>query len=112
VWAWKNDAPVLVPVAAGATNHVEVVLVDRETGQLVPRAAVTVTFLAGERELATATLRPLLSIFSHYGETLALPPDATKVRVHVDAPALRYLAHPRLGVPADIELPLPAKREA
>jgi hypothetical protein len=112
VWAWKDGAPVLVPVTANATNHVEVVLVDRETGQLVPRAAVTVTFLGGDRELATVMLRPLLSIFAHYGETLALPAETTRVRVHVDPPALRYLPRPRLGVPGDVDLPLPPKREA
>src|SRR5437870_2510782 len=36
IWLWRDGAPVLSPVAADATNHVEVALLDRETEQLVP----------------------------------------------------------------------------
>ncbi len=110
IWQWKDGAPVLQPVAAGATNHVEVVLLDRETGQLVPNGHVMLTFLAGGRAVGNAMLHPLLSIFSHYGETLTLPAGATTVRVHIDPPALGALDRQRLAEPVEIELPLPARR--
>ncbi len=110
IWTWNDGAAVLVPVAADATNHVEVVLLDRETGQLVPDARVTLTFLAGERVLGSASLHPLLSIFSHYGATLALPSSVTTVRVHVDPPQLGALDRPRLESSAEITLPLPPRR--
>lgn len=110
IWRWKDGAPVLQPVAAGATNHVEVVLLDRDTGQLVPNGHVTLTFLADGRAVGGAMLHPLLSIFSHYGETLALPAGVSVVRVHVDPPALGALDRPRLAEPAEIELPLPVRR--
>lgn len=110
IWLWKDGKPELEPVAKDATNHVEVVLVDRETGQLVPRASVDLVFLAGGAEVGTATLTPLLSVFSHYGKTLVLPAGTTSVRIHVHPPAIGALAHARLAEPADIELPLPARR--
>ncbi len=112
IWTWQDGKPVLAPVAADATNHVEVVLLDRETGQLVPDASVALTFLAGDRPVGTTTLHPLLSIFSHYGNTLALPATATDVRVHVDPPALGSVDRPRLDGHADVTMPLPAKRTA
>lgn len=111
-WTWQDGVPVLAPVAADATNHVEVVLLDRETGQLVPDARVGLTFLAGERAVGTATLHPLLSIFSHYGTTLALPAGATDVHIHVDPPALGSVDRPRLEGRADVTMSLPAQREA
>jgi hypothetical protein len=110
IWIWDQGTPVLEPVAADATNHVEVVLLDRETGQLVPDAGVAVTFLAGTRPLGSARLHPLLSVFSHYGETLALPAGADTVRVHVDPPALGTLDRPRLAEPAELDIPLPRQR--
>ncbi len=112
VWTWKETAPVLQPVAAEATNHVEVVLLDRDTGQLVPNARVALTFLAGTRTLGSATLLPLLSIFSHYGQTLALPAGVETVLIHVDPPDIGSLDRPRLEGVVDIELPLPARRTA
>ena len=112
IWLWRDGAPVLSPVAADATNHVEVALLDRETEQLVPDAAVTLTFLSGSRTVGTATLHPLLSIFSHYGATLALPAGVTRVRVHVDPPTLGAVDRPRLEPAADVEVPLPPVRGA
>jgi hypothetical protein len=111
IWTWRDGAPVLQPVAAEATNHLEIVLLDRDTGQLVPDAHVTVTFLDGAHELGSATLHPLLSIFSHYGETLALPAGVKTVRIHVDPPALGSVDRPRLDGGADLEVPLPPRRE-
>ncbi len=110
IWTWHEGAPVLEPVSAAATNHVEVVVVDRETGQLVPDADVRLTFRGDGRDVGTATLHPLLSVFSHYGETLQLPPAASAVRIHVGAPALGSVDRPRLVDGAEIELPLPKKR--
>jgi hypothetical protein len=110
VWLWKDGKTELEAVAADATNHIEVVLVDRESGQLVPRAAVDLTFVAGGNAVGTAALHPLLSVFSHYGKTLALPQGTTSVRIHVHPPALGSVGRPRLADPADIELPLPARR--
>jgi hypothetical protein len=110
IWLWKDGKPELEPVAKEATNHVEVVLVDRETGQLVPRASVDLVFLAQGTEVGKATLTPLLSVFSHYGKTLVLPTGTTSVRIHVHPPAIGALARARLADPADIELPLPARR--
>jgi hypothetical protein len=110
VWLWKDGKPELEAVGADATNHIEVVLVDRESGQLVPRAAVDVTFVADGNAVGTAALHPLLSVFSHYGKTLALPKGTTSVRIHVHPPALGAVGRPRLADPADIELPLPARR--
>jgi hypothetical protein len=110
IWLWTNGKPALEAVAADATNHVEVVLIDRETGQLVPRASITLTFLAAGAEAGTALLQPLLSVFSHYGRTIALPPGTTSVRVRITPPALGALDRPRLAAPAEIELPLPARR--
>jgi hypothetical protein len=110
IWIWDHGTTVLEPVAADATNHVEVVLLDRETGQLVPDASVAVTFLAGTRPLGSARLHPLLSVFSHYGETLALPAGADTVRVHVDPPSLGAVDRPRLAEPAELEIPLPRRR--
>ena len=110
IWTWQDGAPVLVPVGADATNHVEVVLLDRESGQLVPDARVELTFLAGARPVGGARLHPLLSIFSHYGATLALPSGVTDVRVHVEPPALGALDRPRLEQPAEITVPLPSRR--
>jgi len=89
-----------------------VALLDRETEQLVPDAAVTLTFLSGSRTVGTATLHPLLSIFSHYGATLALPAEVTRVRVHVDPPTLGAVDRPRLAPAADVEVPLPPVRGA
>ena len=111
VWLWKGGKPELEAVGADATNHIEVVLVDRESGQLVPRASVDLTFVADGNAVGTASLHPLLSVFSHYGKTLALPRGTTSVRIHVHPPALGALARPRLAAPADIELPLPARRK-
>jgi hypothetical protein len=110
VWTWTAGSPKLEPVGEHATNHVEVVLVDRETGQLVPSASVKMTFLAGEREIGSADLHPLLSVFAHYGRTLALPAGTTTVRVHIQPPPVGSLDHPRLTAAAEIELPLPAPR--
>ena len=110
IWLWKEGKPALEAVASDATNHIEVVLVDRESGQLVPRATVDLVFMAGATEVGAATLTPLLSVFSHYGKTLKLPTGTTSVRIHVHPPAIGALARPRLADPADIELPLPAKR--
>jgi len=112
IWLWQEGAPVLQPVGADATNHLEVVLLDRESGQLVPDARVTLTFLDGGRDLGSATLHPLLSIFSHYGETLALPAGVKTVRIHVDPPPLGSVDRPRLDGVADLEVPLPSRREA
>ncbi len=112
IWIWRDGAPVLSPVAADATNHVEVALLDRESGQLVPDAAITLTFLSGSQTVGSATLHPLLSIFSHYGATLALPAGVTRVRIHVDPPALGAVDRPRLEQAADVEVPLPALRGA
>jgi hypothetical protein len=112
IWLWQDGAPVLQQVGADATNHLEVVLLDRETGQLVPDARVTLTFLDGARELGSATLHPLLSIFSHYGETLALPAGVKTVRIHVDPPSLGSVDQPRLDGAADLEVPLPSRRTA
>jgi hypothetical protein len=111
IWLWQDGKPVLQPVAATATNHVEIVLVDGETGQLVPSAAIDLTFLAAGRAVGTASLQPLLSIFSHYGQTLTLPAGTDAVRVKVTPPALGSLDRPRLADPAEIELPLPARRK-
>jgi hypothetical protein len=110
IWLWQDGKPVLQPVAATATNHVEVVLIDGDTGQLVPSAGVDVTFLAAGREVGTASLHPLLSIFSHYGETLTLPPGTNAVRVKVTPPAFGALDRPRLADSVALELPLPARR--
>ncbi len=112
IWIWRDGAPVLSPVAADATNHVEVALFDRESGQLVPDAAVTLTFLSGAQTVGSARLHPLLSVFSHYGATLALPAGVTRVRIHVDPPALGAVDRPRLEQAADVEVPLPAQRGA
>ncbi|MBI3767937.1 MAG: hypothetical protein HY271_05495 [Deltaproteobacteria bacterium] len=112
IWTWSDGAPVLAPVAADATNHVEVALLDRDTGQLVPDARVDLTFLAGTRPVGTVSLYPLLSIFSHYGATLALPPGVTDVRIHVDPPALGCVDRSRLDRPAEVEVPLPPRRGA
>jgi hypothetical protein len=109
-WIWKDGKPALEPVPEHATNHVEVVLLDRETGQLVPDAGVRLTFLAEDEAVGAATLQPLLSVFSHYGVTLVLPARTTAVRVHVDPPALDSLDHPRLVEAAEIQLPLPQRR--
>jgi hypothetical protein len=111
IWQWKDGKPELEPVAADATNHVEVVLVDRESGQLVPRASIDVLFLATGAEVGRATLTPLLSVFAHYGRTIMLPQGTTSVRIHVHPPAIGALGRPRLAEPADIELPLPAQRK-
>lgn len=111
VWLWKDGKPELEPVAKEATNHVEVVLVDRETGQLIPRASVDLVFLAGGAEAGRATLTPLLSVFSHYGKTLTLPTGTTSVRIHVHPPGIGSLVRARLADPADIELPLPVRRK-
>jgi hypothetical protein len=112
IWLWHEGAPVLQPVGADATNHLEVVLLDRDTGQLVPGARVTLTFLDGGHEVGSTTLHPLLSIFSHYGETLALPAGVKTVRIHVDPPSLGSVDTPRLDGAADLEVPLPSRREA
>ena len=56
IWLWKDGKPALEAVASDATNHIEVVLVDRESGQLVPRATVDLVFMAGAAEVGTATL--------------------------------------------------------
>jgi hypothetical protein len=111
IWLWKDGKPELEPVAADHTNHVEVVLVDRASGQLVPRASIDLTFLKDGAEVGRTTLTPLLSVFSHYGRTLTLPPGTTSVRIHVHPPALGAIGAPRLAEPADIELPLPARRK-
>ncbi|MCC6850580.1 MAG: hypothetical protein IT294_18990 [Deltaproteobacteria bacterium] len=111
IWQWRDGAPVLEPVAADATNHVEVVLVDRASGQLVPRAGIDLVFLATGNEVGHATLTPLLSVFSHYGRTIVVPKEATSVRIHVHPPAIGALGAPRLADPADVELPLPAVRK-
>ena len=112
-WTWKDGAPVLAPVAPDATNHVEVVLLDRDTGQLVPDADVHLAFVGADgRELATAMLHPLLSVFSHYGQTLTLPAGTTAVRVHVAPPTLGSIDRPRLAEGADVEMPLPKRRSA
>ena len=111
IWLWKDGKPVLQPIAADATNHVEVVLVDAEIGQLVPSAGGDLTFLAAGRAVGTATLHPLLSVFSHYGETLALPSGTDAVRVKVTPPPFGALDRPRLADGAEIELPLPAQRK-
>jgi hypothetical protein len=110
IWLWQDGKPVLQPVGAQATNHVEVVLVDAETGQLVPDARVELTFLAGGRAVGNAGLHPLLSVFSHYGETLTLPAGTDAVRVTVTPPAFGTVDRPRLADGAEIELPLPAQR--
>jgi len=111
IWTWHDGAPVLAAVAADATNHVEVALLDRESGVLVPDARVTLTFLGGgATPLGTATLQPLLSVFSHYGATLAVPTGATRVHVHVDPPTLGAIDRPRLAGSADIDVDLPARR--
>jgi hypothetical protein len=111
IWPWQDGKPVLQPIAPDATNHIEVVLVDRETGQLVPRAGVVLTFRANGADVGTATLQPLLSIFSHYGQTLALPAGTTTVKIRVTPPPLGALDRPRLADSAEIELPLPARRK-
>ncbi len=111
IWLWKEGKPELEPVAAEHTNHVEVVLVDRASGQLVPRAKIDLSFVADGAEVGRATLVPLLSAFSHYGRTVALPKGTTSVRIHVHPPALGAIGVPRLADPADIELPLPARRQ-
>jgi hypothetical protein len=111
IWLWQDGKPVLQPVAADATNHVEVVLVDGESGQLVPSARVDVSFLAAGRAVGGASLHPLLSIFSHYGETLALPAGTDRVRVKVAPPVFGAVDRPRLTAGAEIELPLPAQRK-
>jgi len=111
IWQWRSGKPVLEPAGGGATNHVEVVLVDRETGQLVPRAKIDLVFLAGDSEVGTATLVPLMSVFSHYGRTITVPPGTGFVRIHVQPPAMGALGRPRLADPADITLPLPAQRK-
>jgi hypothetical protein len=110
IWLWKDGKPALEAVAPDATNHIEVVLVDRESGQLVPRASIDLVFLATGAQVGTTTLVPLLSVFSHYGKTLKLPEGTTSVRIHVHPPAIGALGRPRLGDPADVELPLPSKR--
>ncbi len=110
IWLWQDGKPVLEPVAADATNHIEVVLVDRETGQLVPRANVEVEFVAGGAVVGKATLVPLLSVFAHYGRTIKLPAETKSVRIHVHPPPIGALGRPRLAEAADVELPLPAKR--
>ncbi len=111
IWQWKDGKPVLEPVAANATNHVEVVLIDRESGQMVPRAGIDLVFLATGTEVGTATLTPLMSVFAHYGRTIALPKGTSSVRIHVHPPAIGSLGRARLADPADIELPLPAQRK-
>lgn len=109
VWPWTDGAPHLQTNDPASTNHVEVVLLDRETGLLVPNAHVMLTFLAGNEPVGTAMLHPLLSIFAHYGQTLALPPGTTAVRAEIGAPALGALDRPRLADAVTVELPLPAK---
>ncbi len=84
---------------------------DRASGQLVPRAKIDLSFVADGAEVGRATLVPLLSAFSHYGRTVALPKGTTSVRIHVHPPALGAIGVPRLADPADIELPLPARRQ-
>jgi hypothetical protein len=111
IWLWKDGKPELEPVTAEHTNHVEVVLIDRDSGQLVPSASVDLTFLATGAEVGTAKLTPLLSVFSHYGKTLTLPKGTTSVRIHVHPPSLGAIGRLRLADPADIELPLPARRK-
>jgi len=110
VWTWEAAKPTLEPVGEEATNHVEAVVLDRATGQLLPSASVTMTFLAGARPLETVHLHPLLSVFAHYGRTLALPAGATDVRVRVEPPAIGSLDRPRLTTDAEVTLPLPAAR--
>jgi hypothetical protein len=111
IWLWQDGKPVLQPVGADATNHVEVVVVDAETGQLVPSAGVDLTFLAAGRAVGAAALHPLLSVFSHYGETLALPSGTDRVRVKITPPPFGALDHPRLADGVEVELPLPAQRK-
>lgn len=111
IWQWKDGKPELEAVPSDATNHVEVVLVDRESGQLVPRASIDLVLLATGTEVGRATLTPLLSVFSHYGRTILVPKGTTSVRIHVHPPAIGALGRPRLAEPADIELPLPGQRK-
>jgi hypothetical protein len=100
-WLW-NHGPELKPVSAGATHHLEVMLLDTTSGQLVPGAEVqlTLTPVGGQASTLQISLHELLSAYQHYGETLSVPPGDYEVRVEVKPPSFDVTDVRRLMKPA------------
>jgi hypothetical protein len=100
-WLWDHG-PELKPVGAGATHHLEVMLLDTTSGQLVPGAEVrlTLTRAGGDVPPLQVPLHELLSAYQHYGETLAVPPGDYEVRVDVKPPQLVVTDERRIMKPA------------
>ena len=98
IWLWKEGKLGLRPIARTDTHHLEIVLLDKASGQLVPNAPVTLVLREekGDREISVP-MHPLLSDFAHYGTTLEVPAAEYIVQVRVDPPGFGLFTPPRFA---------------
>ncbi len=109
VWRWDKGKPIPEPIPDQATNHLEVVLLEKATGRMVTGAGVTLTLTpaaAGEHPIQFPLL-PLMSEFHHYGATVAIPPGTYRVGIRIVRPTFTTLRADRLSRTLSLTLPEP-----
>lgn len=109
VWRWDQGKPIPEPVPDQATNHLEIVLIEAESGRMVTGAGVTLTLTPGEsgRPPIRIPLIPLMSSFHHYGATVFVPPGTYDVAVRVQRPTFTTLRADRLALTLSFAFPKP-----
>lgn len=75
-------------ISEDANRHVEAVVVDRRSGQLLPLAGIELVFRHGKSTVRTVSLPFLLAEFYHYGHSIELQPRNYFVGVTVTPPPL------------------------
>ncbi|MBI4575039.1 MAG: hypothetical protein HY722_02115 [Planctomycetes bacterium] len=92
IWCWDQGAPALRPVKETDTHHLEVVLLEAASGRMVSGAEVSLR-LDDDAHGAHLEfpLYGLLSVFYHYGNTVAVPDGDYRVEARIRPPRLLYL---------------------
>lgn len=92
LWRWKDGKGEMVTVQTTDTNHLEIVLLDRERTRMVTGARVTLTLKdRASGRTQEVKLLPLMSEFFHYGATCGVPPGDYDVTARIEPPAFHSL---------------------
>jgi hypothetical protein len=88
-WTWSNGELKAHTGEGTDQNHLEIVLLDKETNEPLPHADISLALSGGDTD-KTVDLYPLLAEFYHYGTNAPVPAGQTySVRASIRAPDLQ-----------------------
>lgn len=105
IWLWQDGKPRLREASGGETNHLEIAVMEKGTMRMVPEVGVSLRLeredAGGDAPPLVFSLHPLLSVFHHYGNTVAVPPGRYRVTAKVDPPRFGSLTPGLFDNPAE-----------